>query len=93
MTKFNEEVCVKVAVAGTGYVGLSISMLLANYRDVPSNIINAIVDANTTRKDFIAYSIMERNPKVAGIYRLVMKSGSEIPRSLVILMSSRIFLT
>lgn len=51
--------------------------LLANYRDVPSNIINAIVDANTTRKDFIAFSILDRNPKVVGIYRLVMKSGSD----------------
>ncbi len=51
--------------------------LLANYRDVPSNIINAIVDANTTRKDFIAFSILERNPKVVGVYRLVMKSGSD----------------
>lgn len=51
--------------------------LLANYKDVPSNIINAIVDANTTRKDFVAYSIMERNPKVVGIYRLVMKTGSD----------------
>jgi UDPglucose 6-dehydrogenase len=51
--------------------------LLANYRDVPSNIINAIVDANTTRKDFISFSILERNPKVVGVYRLVMKSGSD----------------
>lgn len=51
--------------------------LLANYRDVPSNIINSIVDANTTRKDYIAFSIMNRNPKVVGIYRLVMKSGSD----------------
>ena len=51
--------------------------LLANYRDVPSNLVKAIVDANTTRKDFIAFSIIERNPKVVGIYRLVMKSGSD----------------
>lgn len=51
--------------------------LLANYRDVPSNIIKAIVDANTTRKDFIAESILKRNPKVVGVYRLVMKSGSD----------------
>src|SRR5690606_16180086 len=51
--------------------------LLANYADVPSTLIRAIVDANTTRKDFIAESILERNPKVVGIYRLVMKSGSD----------------
>ncbi|AWB66761.1 UDP-glucose 6-dehydrogenase [Saccharobesus litoralis] len=51
--------------------------LLANYQDVPNNMIRAIVDANTTRKDFIAYSILERNPKVVGIYRLIMKSGSD----------------
>ena len=51
--------------------------LLANYDEVPSNIIRAIVDANTTRKDFIAQSILKRNPKVVGIYRLVMKTGSD----------------
>ncbi|WP_151671776.1 nucleotide sugar dehydrogenase [Nitrincola schmidtii] len=51
--------------------------LLANYDEVPSNLIRAIVDANTTRKDFIAQSILKRNPKVVGIYRLVMKSGSD----------------
>lgn len=51
--------------------------LLANYEDVPSNLIKAIVDANTTRKDFIAESILKRKPKVVGIYRLVMKSGSD----------------
>lgn len=51
--------------------------LLANYADVPSNLIKAIVDANTTRKDFIAESIIRRNPRVVGVYRLVMKSGSD----------------
>ncbi len=51
--------------------------LLANFDEVPNNIIRAIVDANTTRKDFIADSILKRNPKVVGIYRLVMKSGSD----------------
>ena len=51
--------------------------LLANYQDVPNNMIRAIVDANTTRKDFIANSILARNPKVVGVYRLVMKSGSD----------------
>jgi UDPglucose 6-dehydrogenase len=51
--------------------------LLANYDEVPNNLIRAIVDANRTRKDFIAESILARNPKVVGIYRLVMKSGSD----------------
>lgn len=51
--------------------------LLANYKNVPNNIIQAIVEANRTRKDFIADSIIKRNPKVVGIYRLVMKSGSD----------------
>ncbi|NMP14981.1 nucleotide sugar dehydrogenase [Thalassotalea sp. Y01] len=51
--------------------------LLANYQDVPNNMIQAIVDANVTRKDFIADSIIKRNPTVVGIYRLVMKSGSD----------------
>jgi len=51
--------------------------LRANYKDVPSNIIGAIVDSNSTRKDFIADSVIAKNPKVVGIYRLVMKSGSD----------------
>ena len=51
--------------------------LLANYSQVPSNLIQAIVDSNRTRKDFIADSILARNPSVVGIYRLVMKSGSD----------------
>ncbi len=51
--------------------------LLANYRDIPQNIISAIVDANTTRKDFIADQIIMRDPSVVGIYRLTMKSGSD----------------
>lgn len=51
--------------------------LLANYSDVPNNMIQAIVDANRTRKDFIADSIVKRNPKVVGVYRLVMKTGSD----------------
>lgn len=51
--------------------------LRANYQDVPNSLINAIVDANTTRKDFIADSIIRKKPKCVGIYRLVMKSGSD----------------
>ena len=55
--------------------------LLANYRDVPNNLISAIVDANSTRKDFIADLIISKNPRVVGIYRLVMKSNSDNFRS------------
>ncbi|MEH6456408.1 MAG: nucleotide sugar dehydrogenase, partial [Cocleimonas sp.] len=51
--------------------------LLANFKDVPNNMVRAIVDANTTRKDFIADAIIKRNPKVVGVYRLVMKTGSD----------------
>ncbi len=51
--------------------------LLSNYRDVPQNLIHAIVEANTTRKDFIADEIIRRNPKVVGVYRLIMKAGSD----------------
>lgn len=55
--------------------------LLANYKSVPNNIIRAIVDANTTRKDFIARTITDKKPKVVGIFRLVMKTGSDNFRS------------
>lgn len=51
--------------------------LLANYSHVPQNLIHAIVEANTTRKDFIAESILKRNPKIVGIHRLIMKAGSD----------------
>ena len=51
--------------------------LRANYKDIPNSLIGAIVDANSTRKDFIADSIIAKNPKIVGIYRLVMKSGSD----------------
>ena len=55
--------------------------MLANYRDVPQNLIQAIVQSNTTRKDFIAESILSRQPRVVGIYRLIMKAGSDNFRS------------
>jgi UDPglucose 6-dehydrogenase len=55
--------------------------LLANYEDVPQNLIMAIVEANTTRKDFIANSIIKLEPKIVGIYRLIMKAGSDNIRS------------
>lgn len=55
--------------------------LLANYQDVPQTLIRAIVDANSTRKDFIADAIIKRNPKVVGVYRLIMKAGSDNFRS------------
>lgn len=55
--------------------------LLANYQDVPQTLIQAIVSANSTRKDFVAEDILRRNPKVVGVYRLVMKAGSDNYRS------------
>jgi len=55
--------------------------LLANYTEVPQNLIRAIVDSNTTRKDFIASDILRRKPRVVGIYRLIMKAGSDNFRS------------
>jgi UDPglucose 6-dehydrogenase len=51
--------------------------LLANYREIPQNLIHAIVESNTTRKDFIADEIIRRNPRTVGIYRLIMKAGSD----------------
>jgi len=51
--------------------------LRANFKDVPNSLISAIVDANTIRKDFIADSIIKKNPKIVGIYRLIMKNGSD----------------
>lgn len=53
------------------------NQIKANYKDVPENIISAIVESNRTRKDHIADMIIKRNPKIVGIYRLTMKSGSD----------------
>ena len=50
---------------------------MANYSEVPQNLIQAIIESNTTRKDFIAKEILKRKPKVVGVYRLIMKSGSD----------------
>lgn len=55
--------------------------LMANYKDVPENLISAIVESNRTRKDFIAHQIIKQNPKTVGIYKLAMKSGSDNYRS------------
>jgi UDPglucose 6-dehydrogenase len=55
--------------------------LQANYTDVPQNLISAIVEANTTRKDFIAFDILKREPAIVGVYRLIMKTGSDNFRS------------
>jgi len=55
--------------------------MLANYKDVPQNLIQAIVQSNTTRKDFIAESIIRQNPKTVGVFRLIMKAGSDNFRS------------
>ena len=54
-----------------------VKQLKANYKDIPNSLISAIVEANTVRKDFIANSIISKNPKVVGVYRLIMKSGSD----------------
>jgi len=51
--------------------------LKANYKDIPSTLISAIVEANSSRKDFIAHSIIKKNPKIVGVYRLIMKTGSD----------------
>jgi len=55
--------------------------LLANYKDIPQNLIHAVVEANATRMDFIANEIIRRNPRIVGVYRLVMKAGSDNFRS------------
>ena len=55
--------------------------LLANYKDVPQNLIEAIVNSNKTRKEFIAHAVLAKNPEVVGVYRLTMKSGSDNFRS------------
>lgn len=71
------EINMNLTVAGVGYVGLSLAVLLANYKDVPQTMIEAVVKSNVVRKEFIADTILKRNPKTVGVYRLTMKSNSD----------------
>ena len=64
-------------IEATGCLPKDTKQLLANYKDVPQNLIEAIVNSNKTRKDFITEEIIKTKPKVVGIYRLTMKTGSD----------------
>lgn len=68
-------------IEATGCLPKDTKQLLANYKDVPQNLIEAIVNANKTRKDFITEEILKKKPETVGIYRLTMKAGSDNFRS------------
>lgn len=82
--RINDELFVFINGYGGYCLPKDTKQLLANYESVPSVLIKAIVDANDVRKDFIANSVLSKEPKVVGVYRLIMKAGSDNFRSAAI---------